>query len=145
MDVVCMDGWMYGCMYGWMYFSGCMYGCIRPPIHTYMACSRVCMDVWTPTFPQKILIKKKHILLTKLYFKLEGFCSFVWGGARRWPTIVKTERFGEAQARANCYVCLDVCMDGCMYGCMYGWMYGWMYVWMYGRQNLHENVLLETV
>ena len=39
---------------------------------------------------------------------------------------------------------------------MYGWMYGWMDVWMYGWmdlenlktrpcQNLHENVLLETV
>ena len=22
------------------------------------------------------------------------FCSVVWGGTRRWPTIVKTERFG---------------------------------------------------
>jgi hypothetical protein len=63
---------------------------------------------------------KKDVLLTKLYFKLEGFCSFVWGGTRRRPTIVKTERFGEAQARANCYVCLDACMDGWVYVCMDG-------------------------
>ena len=81
---------------------------------------------------------KKDVLLTKLYFKLEGFCSFMWGGTRIWPTIVKNERFGEAQAGANCYVCLDVCMDVWMDVCMDVWMYMYMYA-LYARDTVRHS------
>ena len=54
------------------------------------------MDGWMdePRKPQNRTLPKRSL---KTYeFRSFGgvFCFFVWGATRRWPTIVKTERFG---------------------------------------------------